>query len=183
MDGGVYASTSAASGGGLAARDHDRLGAPERRILDAQAAMLAHPEAFLEGGRLVDPHEEHLFLPGLYIRQVTNAKGSLVITMKHATGHPWFCLRGHLRVRDLATGEVHEVRGGDRGVTRAGTQRAILAIEETVFVTVHPNPDDCRDLAELERRLIVRQELPGAGGRTAGELYREELIQLQGGHD
>lgn len=154
----------------------------ERRVLDLQAAMLA-TGTLLEGGRLVDPHEEHLWLPGLYVRQVTNEKGSLVITMKHATEHPWFCLRGHLRVKDLVTGEVHEVRGGDRGVTRAGTQRAILAIEETVFVTAHPNPDDCRDLAELERRLIVRQELPGTGGRTAGELYREELRQLKGGPD
>jgi hypothetical protein len=58
-------------------------------------------------------------------------------------------------------------------VTLPGTQRAIYALEETVFVTVHPNPDDCQDLAELERRFIVRQELPG--GKTAGELYRAEL--------
>lgn len=148
-------------------------------LADLQAAMLTAPEKLMEGGRLVDPHEEHLFLPGLYVRQVTNEKGSLVITMKHATEHPWFCLRGHLLVRNLETGELHEVHGGDRGVTQPGTQRAIYAVEETVFVTVHPNPDDCRDLAELERRFIVRQELPG--GQTAGELYRGALAQQEGG--
>lgn len=146
---------------------------PSTEVEILQAAMLTAPEKLMEGGRLVDPHEEHLWLPGLYVRQVTNEKGSVVITMKHATEHPWFCLRGHLLVRNLETGELHEVRGGDRGVTQPGTQRAIYALEETVFVTVHPNPDDCQDLAELERRFIVRQELPG--GRTVGELYREAL--------
>lgn len=144
-------------------------------LADIQTAMLTAPEKLMEGGRLVDPHEEHLFLPGLYIRQVTNEKGSLVITMKHATEHPWFCLRGHLLVRNLETGELHEVHGGDRGVTLPGTQRAIYAVEETVFVTVHSNPDDRRDLAELERRFIVRQEL--LDGQTAGELYRKELAR------
>jgi hypothetical protein len=78
-------------------------------LAELQVAMLAAPERFLEGGRLVDPHEEHLFLAGLYVRQVTNEKGSHVITMKHATEHPWFCLRGHLLVRNLETGELYEV--------------------------------------------------------------------------
>lgn len=146
---------------------------PESDILALQAAMVADPGAFLEGGRLVDPHEVHTFLPGLYVRQVTNEAGSWVVTMKHRYDHPFFVIRGHLRVLNLVTGEEHELRGGDHGVTTAGTQRAIVALEETVFITVHPNPDNCQDLEELERRLIVRQELPG--GATVGELYREKL--------
>jgi quercetin dioxygenase-like cupin family protein len=148
----------------------------ERQLEALQVAMLTDPGAILESGRPYDPQEVHTFPPGLYVRQVTNPAGSLTVTMKHGTDHPYFVLRGHIRVKNLETGEVRDLRGGDSGVTLAGTRRAILALEETVFCTVHPNPDNCRDLAELERRFIVRQELPG--GRTVGELYREQLAKM-----
>lgn len=161
--------------GRLVVRGHD---VPTKTGLAAlETVMLTRPETILEGGRLYDPQEEHLFLPGLYVRQVTNPAGSLTVTMKHKTEHPFFVLRGHLRVKDLATGTVRELRGGDRGVTAPGTQRVLYALEETVFVTVHPNPDDCRDPAVLEERFIERQEL--AEGKTAGELYREHLRHLR----
>jgi hypothetical protein len=175
MGGGIFAAAVAARGVGFRSPTPAAAAFDPEMLAELQKAMVTAPEKLLEGGRLVDPHEEHLWLPGLYVRQVTNEKGSFVITMKHAAEHPWFCLRGHLLVRDLETGGLHEIRGGDRGVTAPGTQRAIYAVEETVFVTVHPNPDDCRDLAELELRLIVRQELPG--GLTAGELYRGALAK------
>jgi hypothetical protein len=141
-----------------------------------ERTMLTDPGAILEGGRLYDPQEVHTFVTGLYIRQVTNPAGSLTVTMKHATDHPFFVLRGHIRVKNLDTGEVKDLRGGDSGVTLAGTQRVILALEETVFATVHPNPDNCTDLRVLEERFIVRQEL--TGGQTVGELYRQQLAKL-----
>lgn len=150
-----------------------------RRLDELQLAMLDHPEAILEGGRLAPLIEDHAFLPGLYIRRVVNVAGSLTITMKHKIRHTYQVLRGHIRVRDLSSGEVHDLFGGDCGVTLPGTQRAIFAVEETEFVTMHQNSDNETDLAILEERFIERQELEG--GQTVGELYRERLRLLGDG--
>lgn len=150
-----------------------------KRLDELQLAMLDHPEAILEGGRLAPLIEDHAFLPGLYIRRVVNVAGSLTITMKHKVKHTFQVLRGHIRVRDLSVGEAHDLFGGDCGVTPPGTQRVIYAVEETEFVTMHQNPDNETNLAILEERFIERQELEG--GQTAGDLYRERLRLLGDG--
>ena len=149
------------------------------RLEKLQRAMLDHPDALLEGGRLAPLIEDHAFLPGLYIRRVVNLAGSLTVTMKHKVRHTYHVLRGHIRVKDLVTGEVRDLVGGDCGVTLPGTQRVIFAVEETEFVTVHLNPDNETDLAVLEERYIERQEMHA--GKTAGEMYRERLRLLGDG--
>ena len=35
------------------------------------------------------------------------------------------------------------------------TKRALYFLEDTTIFCVYPNPDDCRDIAELEKRLVV----------------------------
>ena len=35
------------------------------------------------------------------------------------------------------------------------TKRALYFLEDTTIFCVYPNPDDCRDIPELEKRLVV----------------------------
>jgi hypothetical protein len=45
-------------------------------------------------------------------------------------------------------------------VGEIGIQRALHTFEEEVIWTdIYPNPDNCRDIEELERRLIVTPEI------------------------
>ena len=36
---------------------------------------------------------------------------------------------------------------------KSGAKRVIIALEDSVFVNIHPNPDNIRDIEELERIL------------------------------
>jgi hypothetical protein len=121
----------------------------------------------------------HTFAPGLYVRAIFNPAGSLITTKVHKTTHPFFVLQGRVSVY-VPGGEVEHITAPHMGVTLAGTRRVIFVHEDTVWVTVHPNPDDGTDLAAIEERLIERRELPDSGGRTAFECYSELLEKLTG---
>jgi hypothetical protein len=41
------------------------------------------------------------------------------------------------------------------GVSPSGTKRVVYALEDCVFVNVHPNPDNIDDIEELENRIVV----------------------------
>lgn len=111
-------------------------------------------EAMLQTGAVVEQPLEHLFVPGLYVRKIFNPKGSLIVTATHKTEHPFVLLSGHLRIYDQAEGRVHDLRAPKLGVTAPGTRRVIYAVEDSVFVTFHPNPDDETDLDALEERYV-----------------------------
>jgi hypothetical protein len=129
--------------------------------------------AMLAALPLVDQPLEHLFLPGLYVRKVTNPAGSLVTTKIHKTRHPFFVMSGTARIWTAAGEPVQEVTGPYVGVTEPGTRRVINALTDVVWITVHPNPDDGQDLAAIEERLIERREL--VPGKTSHELALEGL--------
>lgn len=40
------------------------------------------------------------------------------------------------------------------GVSKKGTRKLGLALEDTVFVTYHANANNCQDVTELEKRLF-----------------------------
>lgn len=131
--------------------------------------------AMLAALPLVDQPLEHLFLPGLYVRKVTNPAGSRVTTKIHKTRHPFFVLRGRARVWTAHGEPVVVIEAPYMGVTEPGTRRVIYAETEVVWITVHPNPDDGQDLAAIEERLIERREL--VPGKTSHELCLEGLAQ------
>jgi hypothetical protein len=47
------------------------------------------------------------------------------------------------------------VIGGDVFVSQPGVKRAVHAIEDTVWITIHPNETDTQDLTELEDYVIA----------------------------
>lgn len=121
----------------------------------------------LAAGAVVEQPLDHFWGDGLYVRQITNPKGSIIVTATHKQRHPFFLLSGSLSVFVPGEGVVH-LDAPHFQMTEPGTRRLIYAREDSVVVTVHPNPDDSRDLDEIERRVV----------EPRGELYREwrELI-------
>jgi hypothetical protein len=119
---------------------------PEARreaIAALEEAMAAYPQ--------VEQPLTHHFVDGLYAREIFNPKGSLIVTKTHKEGNFSFLPIGHLLV--ISEDGQKELKGGMFFSTKPGTKRFIYAIEDTRFVTVHPNPSNCQDLEILEDRI------------------------------
>lgn len=119
------------------------------KILRLQLSMLPMAEAM--------PEPEHIFTPGIYVRQFTMPKGALVVGKTHLHAHPLFIQRGHALV--ISENARREVRTGDLLISQPGDKRVVYTYEETVFTTVHANPSDTQDLAELEAQ-VIKPETP-----------------------
>ena len=94
----------------------------------------------------------HHFNEGQYAREIFNPKGSLIVTKTHKQGNFSFVPTGRLLV--ISEDGRREIGAGQFFATKPGTKRFIYAMEDTRFVTVHPNPDNCEDLVVLESRII-----------------------------
>ena len=106
----------------------------------------------------VDCPVTHLFAHGMYARRAFVPAGSLVVSKVHKTEHFYVVLSGRISVR---IGEdLQEYGAGHMGVTKPGTQRMLLAIEDTTWVTFHPNPENLDSLKSLEEMIIESNPIP-----------------------
>ena len=95
----------------------------------------------------------HSFSDGIYVREIFIPKGMLAIGRIHKTNHSFFIMKGRLRFF-TETG-VKEIEAPYYGNAIAGTKRVSVALEDTVFVNVFPNPNNIRDIEELEDIFLV----------------------------
>lgn len=95
---------------------------------------------------------EHTFADGIYIRQMTMNKDSLVVGAIHNHLHVWFLLSGHITV--ATEDESLEYLAPCHVLATPGTKRVIYANEDSVFVNVHKNPTNNQDIEELEREIV-----------------------------
>lgn len=164
---------AAVAGSDLYRADHHRLDALERRMLVS--------------GVLMDQPLTHLWLPGLYVRTVTNPAGCLVTTETHRTRHPFFVMRGIATVS--GPDGVRAITAPHQGVTEPGTRRLIfaghidasgqlLSIGDVVWTTVHAitpeeeaEPDEETRIGMVRARITERRELEP--GKSAHEIFRE----------
>lgn len=95
----------------------------------------------------------HTFADGMYVREIFIPAGMFVVGKIHKHSHPNFLLSGIVRVvtefgSDQLTGPISII-------SKAGTKRALYAITDLVWVTVHLNPTNTQDLGELEDEIIA----------------------------
>lgn len=100
----------------------------------------------------------HLFTPGLYIRQIFIPAGTLLTSMTHKTEHPFMIVSGKIDV--ISLNEHICYSAPYMGVTQAGTKRALYAHTDTVWVTFHTNPDNLDNPDELAELLTYPAENP-----------------------
>lgn len=91
---------------------------------------------------------KHTFANGIYIREMFIKEGGLVVGKLHKESHVWFLLKGKIEV---ATEEGLSYYTAPCYIQApARTKRVIFAFEDSIFVNVHPNPNQIEDLEELE---------------------------------
>ena len=91
------------------------------------------------------------FSEGVYIREMSMLKGGVVIGKIHNKSHTWFLMKGKLKIAN--EDGVVTYSAPTYVNASAGAKRVIMAIEDSVFVNVHPNPKNLRDTKKLEEML------------------------------
>jgi quercetin dioxygenase-like cupin family protein len=126
----------------------DRLPTREQ-IVRLQSEMLPH--------QCTQPEPEHIFHDGWYERRLLVPAGMLMVGKTHKHAHPVGVISG----RALLISEFgrDEVRAGFFSVSPPGVKRVVLAIEDTLFVTLHRNEGNGRDLEAIERFHIEPEAL------------------------
>ena len=95
----------------------------------------------------------HTFADGMYVREIFIPAGMFVVGKIHKHSHPNFLLKGIVRVVTEFGSE--QLIGPVSIISKAGTKRALYAITDLVWITVHLNPTNTEDLGELEEEIIA----------------------------
>jgi hypothetical protein len=117
-----------------------------------QFSNLVQLEDFIRDNlELVDLPVSHYQLPGVYVRAL-HIKGGVVLTGKI---HKHSCInimaKGLLKVAS-EDGTAKEMKAGDIFVSPPGTKRAGYAMQDSIFITVHPTNET--ELDAIEESLV-----------------------------
>jgi len=125
------------------------------KILDIQDALLelVDGENIVKGDTDIFPLK-HTFTDGIYIRQMSMKKDSFVVGKIHRHNHVWFLLTGSISVADENNTVEHIAPCYVEAPS--GSKRMIYAQEDSVWVNIHANPTNTRDLKELEELIIAK---------------------------
>jgi len=93
---------------------------------------------------------KHSFADGMYIREIINPAGQILITKIHKQKHPFFLLSGKMSI--LTEDGVQHIEGPHYGITDPGTKRVIYSHTLCKFVTVQKT--DITDVEEIENTLV-----------------------------
>ena len=95
---------------------------------------------------------KHSFADQLYVRQMDLKKNHVIIGAVHNHLHIWFLLTGKVMINN--NGEKIEHIAPCYTVSKPGSQRVILALEDSIFVNVHKNPTNTKDISKLEKEIV-----------------------------
>lgn len=100
---------------------------------------------------------EHSFPDGMYVRKITMPAGSIIVSRIHKFDNPFFITKGKLSVVSENEGIV-EYTAPFIGITKPNTRRILFVHEETDWTTVHLNPENIKDIPEIENRLTYMKQ-------------------------
>jgi len=96
---------------------------------------------------------KHTFADSVYVREMTIAKGEIIMGAIHKHLHVWFLLSGHVTV--LTEDKLEEYKAPCTVLSTPGVKRVIYGNEESIFTNVHKNPTNTKDVKELEKQIVA----------------------------
>jgi hypothetical protein len=112
----------------------------------------------------------HSFADGCYVRQIFIPAGMMLTGKIHKHSHPNFLMLGEVLVA-TEFGGVEHLRAPLAMISQAGTKRAVYALTDTWWITVHVTAE--RDLARIEEHVIA-PDYPSFAAFQAARLALEE---------
>ena len=97
---------------------------------------------------------KHSFADQIYIRQMNMKKDTLVVGAIHNHLHVWFLLTGSLTIVTETSSE--DFIAPCYVISKPGAKRVIYAHEDSIFVNIHKNPDNIKDIDELEAIIVSK---------------------------
>ena len=79
-------------------------------------------------------------------------QGSIVVGAIHKHLHVWFLLTGHISV--VTEDATEDYIAPCYVVATPGTKRVIYANKESIFVNIHKNPENIKDIKKLEAEIV-----------------------------
>ena len=130
------------------------------KIIEFENALIANADGInIEGdGKHVVTESKiapikHTFADGVYVRQMDMAAGTVVVGAIHKHLHVWFLLEGDVTVATEDTTE--DYIAPCYVVSTPGAKRVILANKNSIFVNVHKNPSNTKDIDRLEKEIVA----------------------------
>ena len=80
--------------------------------------------------------------------------GSAVIGAIHNHLHVWFLLVGHLAVATERS--IEEYIAPCYVLAEPGSKRVIYAMEDSIFINIHKNPNNTENINELEEEIVSK---------------------------
>jgi hypothetical protein len=128
----------------------------EIQILQDALISKADGENIVGDGKTIVHSDEfplkHTFADGIYVRQMDMKAGSAVVGAIHNHLHVWFLLTGHLVV--ATEDDVEEFISPCYVLAKPGSKRVIYAMEDSIFVNIHKNPNNTKDIDKLEKEIV-----------------------------
>ena len=112
------------------------------RVLALQESMRTLPQ--------MECKTAHYFADGMYARELMQPEGSLVVGKVHKREHLFIVMKGSIKV--VLDDAVRVLDAPAVIVSKPGAKRAILALEDTVYITVHKTKK--RNLDKIEAEII-----------------------------
>lgn len=98
----------------------------------------------------------HFFSNGVYVREVYMPAGAVIIGKIHKDSHVNIISKGCLIVS--TENGMETLEAPYTFISPANTKRILRVVEDTIWTTIHPNPDNIKDENKLEKLLIIPEE-------------------------
>lgn len=137
--------------------NNNKLSNYTRKLEDLQNALIAnnHIDGIYGDGKNLVNNEifriENDFADQLYMRRMYMPKDCLVVSAMHHTEHFWFLLKGKILVTTDGEEVEHTAPCFEKSIK--GAKRLILSLEDSVFINVHKNPTNTKDMKKVEELL------------------------------
>ena len=96
---------------------------------------------------------KHYFMDGVYVREMTMFKETVVVGAIHKHLHMCFLLTGHLTV--VSEEGKKEYVAPCFIIAEPGAKRVLYSHEDSVWYNTHKNPSDTKDVKQLEREIVA----------------------------
>jgi hypothetical protein len=95
----------------------------------------------------------HFFMDGVYVREMTMYKDTVVVGAIHKHLHMCFLLTGKITVTNEEDTIDHIAPCFI--VSTPGVKRVLYAHEDSIWYNTHKNPDNTKDVRELEKDIVA----------------------------
>ena len=95
---------------------------------------------------------DHEFCNGLYCRTISIPADAVIVGAQHK--HESFFIVRSRAIVIVGPSGPETYSAGHVGVSPAGIKRAIYAIDDSVFTTMHANPENETDLTKIWEKLV-----------------------------